>query len=387
MGKIETKGAVDTGKVFKTVENSDKDYFASDKSKLILTKLSVEDALKECSVLEHLGKLDDIDAMIEDVKKAFEPVLELIDKIESGIVKILDVAKLMESIMRTMVDTIRQLFDMSGHTLAIDVTYGGLEGYIQRLNANLDDSSDPNRPWDEGSAVLLPILALVGVKGLGTAKESIEQCNAAYEKLIALWNNAENSRSELLKEITGASNWEEMKDKFWGHYNKKKLLGSHIAKLGEGEWKKKAIIADMFPTAVEEILNYLEGWMPELDEDTLLTQLKKTLNKIIRIVKKVRDSIVAWIELLTMGEIAFYVLPAISGTYDDKTGAITPAYKNLRKYLWDLPSIITKEAPEFGELTETDYYLAGYNIVLKGPSIKAVQQQSEALLAMFGIKE
>jgi len=295
--------------------------------------------------------------------------------------------QIISNLIQTAVDAIIQTFDISYHQLMLDKPVaGGLKSYLAQFNANLSNKADSNRPYDEGGAAMVCLMMMVNYQNMRTAYQKIQELKAALDA-------AETSRADALRLLTGVTNFEDLKEEFWGHYIKKQTAGTHATT--QGKWKK-ASIGDMMPDIpgrINAFMKALEGkWLQEPNAYLMVERVKKVFDQWLSILKDIVTIIDAWKKLLLDTSFTVIMTPLVTGSVG-QYGEAYPAHDSLAIYMTSIPQQIRDDQAiilvpgDYDFLLRGDQFIAGINLVFKGPSVEVCAQQVNALLKLWGLGE
>lgn len=291
--------------------------------------------------------------------------------------------------VEALIDALVNTFDISYHQLSLTDTpiAGGLSSYINVFNANLKNTSDDNRPYDEGGAAMVTIMLVVN-------HQNMYQAMRAAQDIKAMFIQAETARKDALKALLGVTDYEDLKQEFWGHYIKKQMAGTHATV--PGDWQKYSI-GDLMPNITQPLNDWLAGlegkWVGETNAYLLSVRLRAMFDKMLAFIGNIVTIIDAWKKLLLDTSITIIVTPIITGSVDN--GVTNTAHDNLAVYMTTVSEQI--RAGSFvnitGGLTGTDYsamvrqdnYCAGVNLVFKAPSVEVAAQQIGAVCKLWGL--
>lgn len=294
--------------------------------------------------------------------------------------------QVISNLIQTTVDVIVQTFDISYHHLLIDKPVaGGLKSYIAQFNANLSNKADSNRPYDEGGAAMVCLMIMVNYQNMRTAYRKAQELKKALDV-------AETSRTNALRLLTGVTNFEDLKEEFWGHYLKKQTAGTHATI--QGKWRK-ASIGDMMPDIAGRINSFMKAiegkWLPEPNAYLMAERIKKVFDQWLSILKDIVAIIDAWKKLLLDTSLTVIITPIVTGSVGEY-GEAYPAHDSLAIYMTSIPQqiydgqAIVLVPGDYKFLLRGDQFVAGINMVFKGPSVEVCAQQVNALLTLWGIE-
>jgi len=355
---------------------------------------------------------------------------------------------LVKAILDSVVGFVGEMADTSFYTLFLTPETGGLSDFVNRFKFNLFNASDPDRPYDEGNAVLLPIFFLVSYADISRAKEG-------FKNLENLFGKFKDEGTGFVKEFTEAfGSLRGMEDTvepsgFWNHYYTKRTVGSHKKQIDMGGWNKISLM-DMLPE--EAILMFealLESWSKASegvpDSSSLIKRTEAIYEAIFASIKEVVRIIEGYTRLFLDNQLTLIQAPPIHGEVlkagntvykfneemfkllsqpDFDYSGKKPAVQVLSEFVSELPSFIQESAfeieqdplidvsldmseetqedlfgktgiknpfskdsvqPNFTNFLRNDYYVGGMVCVFKSGSLKAVVDQAKAFLSLFGV--
>ena len=349
---------------------------------------------------------------------------------------------LVKAIANSLVGVLANLADISFMELFLPPEKGGFNKFINRFKYHLFDSSDPNRPADDGNAYLLPIMMMVSFKDLTRARE-------AFANIEKLWGKFKTEGDDLVKalkkSIPGFAPEPDATEPegFWKHYYQKRLVGSRETPKSSESWHKQNILK-LFPESeMRRLQGMLDSWGAAADGSSKQTDLVEKTGETVTFMLSIVDEVVialdAYSKLFTDNQLTIVKLPGITGeaiTSSKDYSLNADIYKIMR------PSSITgrKTATEIlGEFSSTlpnlmkdasknleqggynlgfanaeqlellgavqvdnpfnasgakknytnflreDYNVGGVVMVFKGPSLSLLTEQVNAFLGMWGI--
>ena len=355
---------------------------------------------------------------------------------------------LVTEIMKSVIGIITEISDTSFYTLFISPQSGGFSTFIDTFKYHLFDATDPDRPYDEGNAVLLPVVYLISMADMAVADQ-------AFDNLENLFNKAGNEGKAFMKELTENSGelkgMEDTADPngFWKHYYTKRIIGSRKKLIDYEGWNKMSIM-DLLPSDAVAMLQALsDSWTQVADgvpdSSSLIAKTEAMYDSIFASIKEVVRIIDAYTRLFLDNQITLLQLPAIEGEalkagnsiyelnkdlFDmlnppnfDYSGK-KPAVQVLSEFMAGLPSLLKEHAykveqdpldsvtlgmseaeqedlygevqvenpfhksdihPNFTNFLRNDYYVGGMVCMFKSGSLKLVEEQAASFLRLFGV--
>lgn len=340
-------------------------------------------------IMQLLDMLPAIEEIIKLTKEGRQIMAAIQDGIAYANIGILGLAAL-NAMMKQAVEMILNTFDISYHQLILDPSIGGLGNYMNKFQMHLYDKSDANRPADQGAAAYMTVMFVFSFKDIAEAQRRIAQ-------LKALFTAFEGQRAAILKAQIGYTTWDEVKEEFWGHYQKKYLAGSR-AEVQPNGWIKHSVADIIGISAVASRLTLALDQMSRVP-DPLAMNLSNRIGKIYdEIIGTIHDMALVvndFKELLFDAQITVLLLPPVSGSASNIIPYIIPAYQNLGRYVATIPGQIDNKqyvdlAPnspkaDYSTVLRSDFYTTGLNMVFKGPSAEAAIQEARLFMALFGI--
>lgn len=356
---------------------------------------------------------------------------------------------LVAEIMNSIVQIITEVADMSFYTLFVSPETGGFSTFIDSFKYHLFDATDPDRPYDEGNAVLLPVVYLVSFPDLAAADE-------AFENIENLFNSTKKEANAFVTEFKDANEaFTGMEDTtepsgFWKHYYTKRVIGSRKKMIDAEGWNKMSVI-DLLPKQAINILQSLsDSWsviggagIP--DSSDLIKRTEAMYDNIFASIQQVVTIIDSYTRLFLDNQITLLQLPPIEGEAikagnsayvlnADLFKLLSPAnfdYSGkkaatsvLSEFMSELPSLLKEHAfeieqdpledvslgmaesiqedlfgdvevdnpfnkssiqPNFTNFLRNDYFVGGMVCIFKGPSLKLVEEQASSFLRLFGV--
>lgn len=347
---------------------------------------------------------------------------------------------LVKEISNSVVGIIAQALDLSFFTLPLKPETGGLNGMLNRVRFHLFDASDPNRPTDDGNAVLIPMMFVVSYADITRAQE-------AFGNIENLFCKFKKQGGEFLKEF-GEDPTKEKPNGFWQHYYRRQIIGTR-KRVNETGWYKNSML-DLLPErAVLYLQNALDSWTQAAngtpDSSSLIKKTEAIYNTIFEAIKEIALIIDGYTRLFLDSQISILKFPPVHGealtagntaykfnkdmfdmlkrpniSYSGKK----PAVEVLSEYLYEVPNAMKEGVKEvessfeydfsydlsekeqislFGSdktvpnpfnkenirenaanFLALDYMVGGIVFMFKGPSIKLVTEQVKAFLSIFG---
>ena len=347
---------------------------------------------------------------------------------------------LVKEISNSVVGIIAQALDLSFFTLPLKPETGGLNGMLGRLRYHMFDATDPNRPTDDGNAVLIPMMFLVSYADMTRAKE-------AFENIENLFCKFKKQGGAFLKEFSEDPT-KEKPNGFWEHYYRRQIIGTR-KRVNESGWYKNSMLDFLPERAVKYLQNALDSWTQAAngtpDSSSLIKKTEAMYNTIFEAIKEITLIIDAYTRLFLDSQISILKLPPVHGeainagntaykfnkdmfdmlkkpnvSYSGKK----PAVEVLSEYLYEVPTAMKDGVKEvessfdydfsydlsekeqinlFGSdktvsnpfnkenirqnaanFLALDYMVGGIVFMFKGPSVKLVTEQVRAFLSIFG---
>lgn len=337
-------------------------------------------------ILDQLPVIEEIVKGVKIVRQAQAVIQDGIAYINMGILGLAALAAIAKQLLEMILET----FDISYHQLIIPPAVGGLGNYMNQFQMHLYDKSDANRPADKGAAAYMTVMFVFSFKDLAEAQRRIAQ-------LKALFTSFEGKRAAILKAQIGYTTWDEVKEEFWGHYQKKYLAGSR-AEVQPGDWTKYSVADVIGISAAANNLALMLDQMSRIPDPlamTLAGRIGKIYDEIIGTIHDMALIVNDFKELLFDAQITVLLLPPVSGSASNVIPYIIPAYQNLGRYVATIPGQIDNKqyvdlAPnspkaDYSTVLRSDFYTTGLNMVFKGPSAEAAIQEARLFMALFGI--
>ena len=333
------------------------------------------------SIVNGLETLEDIIS----AQKAIEKAKAIFADIQRGVQLGLSAFAALQAIVDQLVSITLDLFEVSFHMLEVTPKPGGIITFLNRLNSNLHDPADEDRPYDEGGSFLQTNLFLISSNDLSDAWNSFDNLQKPFSAAKAL-------RSDLLKTVLGVEDFESLKQAFWGHYVKKEQAGSHQS--DDLFWIKKST-KELFPSEflalTEQLQNYIDQGTPNINAISIANRIDSVFNYTLNLLQDIQAIYETWKSFIVDAQITIIALPVVQGS-SEGPGQVQSAVKNLSKYLSTIYGQIKDKTYEDGtggqdisSILRNNVVMAGLVIVFKGPSTNALTSQSEAFLRLFGI--
>lgn len=351
---------------------------------------------------------------------------------------------LVKEIAVSVAEVVQNAADMSFHALMLPLKSGGLSDFTERFRYHLYDASDTNRPMDEGSAVLLPLVFL-------TSGPDMTRTAEAFDNIDNLFGKFKKDGGVYLKSFQGKYGDPEYQSSvkgFWKHYYNKRIVGSR-KKVIENGWYKQSLLGGLPENGLKWLNTTLASWAKIAegapDSSSLIEQTQGMYDTIFETIKEISIIIDGYTRLFLDQQITLLKFPAIHGepinagnsqyTFNkelfdmladpdiDLSGK-KPAYEILAEYLLTLPDLLQTTADNlekdssygtslevseasqlelFGKIKVSnpfnkenvqtnaanflreDYFVGGFVMVFKGPSIEVVTAQVKTFLSIFGL--
>ena len=337
-------------------------------------------------VLSQTANFKEVIGIYKEGRKALTVFQDAQNYINLGIGTLAGIWQAYKQIMEAILNT----FDISYHQLMIAPQVGGLNSYVNTFQMHLFDKSDDNRPNDKGAAVYFTVMFLFSFKDLAEA-------NRRAQQLKDLFTAFQGQRADILKAQVGYTDFDQVKQEFWGHYQKKYLAGSR-AQQTPNSWIKHSV-ADII--GVSQAANVLTNYMnqisrvPDSAAFNLSDRIDKVFDQIIGVLDDITLVVDAYVKLLLDTQITVLLLPPITGSVSNIIPYIVPAYQNLGHYATTIgDQIDTKtyvdlapngQNPDYSSILRSDFYTTGLNMVFKGPDATTAIGEARAVMALWGI--
>lgn len=355
---------------------------------------------------------------------------------------------LVKAILDSVVGFVFELTDTSFYTLFLTPETGGMSNFVSRFKYHLFDAQDPDRPYDEGSAVLLPLFFLVSYADIERAKE-------AFSNLKNLFGNFKDEGKGFIKEFTEAFGaLRGMEDTaepagFWDHYYTKRIVGSRKKQIDFGSWNKVSLMDMMPEEAILMLQDLLDSWSKVSDgtpySSSLVKRTEAIYAAIFASIKEVVRIIDGYTRLFLDNQLTLIKAPPIEGEVikagnsiykynkelfdlfnspDFDYSGVKPAVQVLSEFVTSLPDFLRQAAfeveqdplmdlsldmseqaqeelfgktgvknpfskesiqPNFTNFLRNDSFVGGMVIVFKSGSLSTAVDQAKAFLSLFGV--
>ncbi len=317
---------------------------------------------------------------VKEVQKAKAFFTEISELSYSGI----EAFGILNTLLQQMKEFIQNIIETSFYWLEIEPLRGGFYSYINELQANLLNKSDPQAPIDEGADVMMLMMGLLVYK-------DVQEAQRNFENLKNMFSNFDKLRNQLT--LKYALDYDSLKEEIYEFYRERKLKGSHY--ITKEKWEKKSL-ADFFPPQITDLFNSLDKIHYTTTSPSVVLSMSGRVDNALQDLLDLLETVIAIISAykkLVLDSGLFVILtPPQESIAAEQSSYVIPANEVLASYLWQIPDKIktgdyeklTSHEVDDTFLLESSYFVGGINFVFKAPDTTTILQYSDRLRSILG---